>query len=126
MKRFMTREEKEKMSLKNKAKAKSKKFKKSAKYSAFRKKWNHTYYLKHKDYFLEYVKKQRSNEEFATAYYVFFNAVQSGKVVRPDRCEICSSTKNIQAHHEDYSKPLDVQWLCVKCHNDVHHNQKAA
>lgn len=34
-------------------------------------------------------------------------------------CEICKDKKT-QAHHTDYSKPLDVTWLCSKCHKDVH------
>lgn len=29
-------------------------------------------------------------------------------------------TKNLQAHHEDYSKPLDVRWACRKCHLESH------
>ncbi len=34
-------------------------------------------------------------------------------------CEICAST-NVQAHHDDYTRPLDVRWLCVKHHNEHH------
>ena len=35
-------------------------------------------------------------------------------------CEVCNSTKNIHAHHEDYAKPLDVIWLCRTHHDDLH------
>ena len=35
-------------------------------------------------------------------------------------CQICNSTKNINAHHPDYSKPLEVIWLCSKHHAQVH------
>ena len=34
-------------------------------------------------------------------------------------CEICAST-NVQAHHDDYARPLDVRWLCVKHHAEHH------
>ena len=35
-------------------------------------------------------------------------------------CEVCGEAK-AQAHHDDYSKPLDVRWLCPKHHKEVHH-----
>lgn len=28
----------------------------------------------------------------------------------------------VQAHHDDYSKPLEVRWLCVP-HHALHHKQ---
>lgn len=41
-------------------------------------------------------------------------AVKTGKVIKLP-CEMCGDIKS-QGHHSDYSKPLDVQWLC-----DLHH-----
>lgn len=35
-------------------------------------------------------------------------------------CEKCGAS-NAHAHHDDYSKPLDVRWFCVKHHNQLHH-----
>lgn len=43
-------------------------------------------------------------------------ALEKGVLTRPDNCQECPATKSIQAHHEDYSKPLQVDWLCPKCH----------
>lgn len=50
-------------------------------------------------------------------------AVATGSVV-PQSCEKCGASKT-QGHHEDYSQPLLVRWLCAKCHSQ-HHNQKHA
>ena len=33
-------------------------------------------------------------------------------------CEVCG--KKAHAHHEDYSKPLEVTWLCHKHHRERH------
>jgi hypothetical protein len=40
-------------------------------------------------------------------------------------CLICHSKENIVAHHPDYNKPLEVIWLCQKCHQRLHGNLKA-
>jgi len=34
-------------------------------------------------------------------------------------CEICGDEK-VEAHHDDYSKPLEVRWLCFKHHRQEH------
>jgi hypothetical protein len=39
-------------------------------------------------------------------------------------CEVCGSTNKIQAHHDDYSKPLNVRWLCAKHHIELHTAQR--
>ncbi len=50
-------------------------------------------------------------------------AVKSGKIQRPTICTDCNETKPLFAHHEDYSKPLDVIWLCRPCHRKRHGGQ---
>jgi ribosomal protein S27AE len=45
--------------------------------------------------------------------------VNQGKIkVKP--CERCGYGVGVHAHHEDYAKPLDVVWLCRRCHYDRH------
>lgn len=47
------------------------------------------------------------------------DAVKAGKLKRQP-CEVCGSIKRIHAHHDDYSKPYDVKWLCPKHHVEWH------
>ena len=35
-------------------------------------------------------------------------------------CEVCGTRENIEKHHEDYTKPLKVRWLCRKHHRELH------
>ena len=56
----------------------------------------------------------------AKAHYSVSNAVRDGRLVRPSSCSECSSTYKVEAHHDDYSKPLDVRWLCEPCHKTWH------
>jgi len=43
-----------------------------------------------------------------------------GKIIPPDRCQRCQAIGKVVAHHADYSKPLDVIWLCRPCHRKEH------
>lgn len=49
-------------------------------------------------------------------------AVRTGKVQKADSCERCGqpSDRSLHGHHRDYSKPLEVEWLCWECHAEVH------
>ena len=35
------------------------------------------------------------------------------------KCEVCEKVKELQAHHEDYTKPLEVIFLCFSCHAEA-------
>lgn len=40
-------------------------------------------------------------------------------------CEVCGlDDSSVQAHHDDYSKPLEVRWLCSWHHAEHHKNEK--
>lgn len=43
-------------------------------------------------------------------------ALATGKLVRGP-CEDCGSTFRVEAHHNDYSRQLDVVWYCKHCHD---------
>jgi hypothetical protein len=47
-------------------------------------------------------------------------ALISGRLVMAKECSRCGSLLKLQAHHEDYSKPLEVEWLCISCHKKEH------
>lgn len=75
----------------------------------------------------EYGRAQREHSpEKWVARYTLGNAVRDGRVIRPDVCSKCGGNETrIEAHHHDYSKPLDVEWLCFACHR-AEHGQEAA
>jgi hypothetical protein len=58
------------------------------------------------------------NPEKQRAWWAVSNAVRSGRLVRPKNCQRCGKACHPQASHDDYSKPLDVEWLCAMCHNE--------
>jgi len=70
----------------------------------------------------EYGRKRRElHPEKAKANYDVSNAIRDGRLVKQP-CERCGASKLVQAHHDDYSKPLEVRWLCFPCHR-IHHGQ---
>lgn len=56
------------------------------------------------------------------AHLMVANAIRSGRLLRY-ACEVCNNP-NAQAHHDDYTKPLDVRWLCTKHHAEWHRSNK--
>lgn len=64
-------------------------------------------------YHLKYPEKIKAQSETG-------NAIRGGRLVRPSACSTCFESGFIEAHHEDYSKPLEIVWLCPRCHRKVH------
>lgn len=62
---------------------------------------------------------QKRNPEKRYAHNQVAIALKSGKLKRQD-CVICGAKAD--AHHEDYTKPLDVIWFC-KLHHARHHQK---
>lgn len=52
------------------------------------------------------------------ARYTTKHAIKSG-LIEKRPCEICNDVKS-ECHHPDYSKPLEVRWLCKKHHMELH------
>ena len=59
--------------------------------------------------------------EKKAAHTAVSNALRDGKLFRKP-CEVCGIAKS-QAHHDDYTKPLEVRWLCDSDHKK-HHKEK--
>jgi hypothetical protein len=57
------------------------------------------------------MKKDNARNELNTA-------IKNGSI-KKGVCAICGDEKT-HGHHEDYSKPLDVVWLCLKHHRAIH------
>lgn len=64
---------------------------------------------------------QRSESQRAkkAARSTLGHALAAGRVVKGP-CARCGTRINVQAHHHDYSKPLDVTWECRECHFGEH------
>lgn len=56
-----------------------------------------------------------------SARQVLVLAIRSAQITRLP-CEVCGESES-EAHHHDYSKPLDVQWLCKKHHREKHYGR---
>jgi hypothetical protein len=61
-----------------------------------------------------------NNKEKVRAQRSAKKALRKGKLVRPETCERCGVHCKPQMHHVDYSRRLDVRWLCGPCHRTAH------
>ena len=83
---------------------------------------NRRYGLRHPDKVLAFLHRKRElNPEKYQARTAVNNAIRDGVLIKQP-CRICGDSAD--AHHEDYSKPLDVWWLCRKHHAERHRELK--
>lgn len=85
------------------------------------------------EYYREYDRKRgsRQNSEYQLDYRInnkekyiahnkVNNAIRDGKLIKPEKCAVCNKKCRLCGHHEDYSKPLEVIWMCQGCHKQHH------
>lgn len=58
------------------------------------------------------------NKEKRQAHILTGNAVRDGRLIKAP-CEVCGNSE-VDAHHDDYGKPMVVRWLCRTHHADYH------
>jgi hypothetical protein len=61
---------------------------------------------------------RKENPDAARAQCKLTRAVQAGRVKKMP-CEMCGEVR-VHGHHRDYSKPLEVIWLCPRHHHKAH------
>lgn len=76
-------------------------------------------YLKFKELRLALARKHRGTEA-SKARELVRTAIRQKIIIKPSHCSSCSSSTPLQAHHDDYSQPLAVRWLCAFCHGEAH------
>lgn len=74
------------------------------------------------------IKTCAKNPTHSNAHRVVAAAIEAGKLKTPNECQGCgrkASETRLSAHHHDYTKPLDVIWLCAACHRPIDHIRAA-
>lgn len=61
-----------------------------------------------------------NNPQKALAHRIMAKALRRGELRRSEACSKCGRKGKVEGHHVDYSKPLDVVWLCSRCHHREH------
>lgn len=75
----------------------------------------------HRGYYKTAARKYRTAyPEKTLAHNRVMKAILRGRLIRPSHCSNCKRACKPEAHHDDYSKPLEVRWLCKTCHMKHH------
>src|SRR3990167_8809842 len=85
------------------------------------KEWKKKNPEKLKEYARKAAKNQRINSPHKVkARLLVSYAVEIGLLIKPKICSNCLKECKPEGHHADYSKPLEVVWLCKECHTKEH------
>jgi hypothetical protein len=63
-----------------------------------------------------------ANPEKENARQQVKSAVRNGSLMR-GACVVCGTMARVEGHHEDYSRPLHVIWLCKAHHLALHRGE---
>lgn len=63
---------------------------------------------------------RQRNRRVTAAHAAIKIAIRRGDLTRPETCEGCGLPGDVHAHHDDYDRPLEVEWLCPPCHRERH------
>lgn len=63
-------------------------------------------------------RQKPENKLKAKCHNTLNRAILKGEIKRQP-CEICNEP-NAEGHHDDYTKPLEVKWLCEEHHREYH------
>lgn len=67
------------------------------------------------------VSPEGTAEEKKRAANAVNNALRDGRLTKPNKCEDCGQPyRRIEGRHHDYTRPLEVTWLCKPCHAARH------
>ena len=66
--------------------------------------------------------KQPLSAAFKQDVRYFTKACIKKGYIKKEPCAVCRN-ELVHAHHLDYSKPLDIMWLCREHHHDIHHKK---
>jgi hypothetical protein len=79
--------------------------------------YNRAWRAKNREHVSRYAQRWlKEHPERLAAKIALQAALRRGVLVRPKRCQSCGIGGRIEVHHEDHTKPLEVVWLCRKCH----------
>ena len=101
---------------------------------------NKVYRDRKREYQAEYYKKwyaergRKRKDDYADVIYLWKKnhpdaikarnrvcyAIRTGKLDRPLICSICGRQGKISAHHNNYSIPFEICWVCSSCHKKIH------
>ena len=66
----------------------------------------------------QFYKSMKRGDDARRAHSAVYRAIQKSLLIRSPVCEVCGAQCKTEGHHEDYNKPLQVVWLCPRCHHE--------
>ena len=68
------------------------------------------------------LKWRQEHPDGVKAHHIVREAIRKGELKKPTNCQTCNKGNDfrLEGHHDDYSKPLEVLWLCRSCHRYRH------